>query len=275
MCLPRIEMCKTSRNLRTRVERPTWPSDRLHSSPTDKILERLCRLPSFSGLAKKELEQIAEAAELIEIKRTEVVYASVDAAREVFIVLSGTIKQVGCGASPMLVGIAGAGQIIGLQSLFESGAHRFTAIALTSCKLARISADRYIDIMFSNEVRHVRRNLSITIQPWLQTVERHPVLMAGSINERLRVAFMELAKDFGTRDERGVIINVPLTHAMLADMIGAARQTVSRMVMDLQRNGILFRDRRRFTVIIEALCQSGDYDKTVQGITSLPAIALG
>ena len=35
-------------------------------------------------LAQKELEQIAEAAELIEIKRGGVVYASVDAARDVF-----------------------------------------------------------------------------------------------------------------------------------------------------------------------------------------------
>ncbi|MBV8362773.1 MAG: cyclic nucleotide-binding domain-containing protein [Deltaproteobacteria bacterium] len=102
-----------------------WSSSRLHSSPADKILERLCRLSSFSGLPRKELQQIAEAAELVEIKRTDVVYASVDTARDVFIVLSGTIKQVGCGSSPLLVGIAGAGQIIGLQSLFDSGLERF------------------------------------------------------------------------------------------------------------------------------------------------------
>src|SRR5215472_9118773 len=242
---------------------------RLQSLHTDRILERLCRLSSFSGLARKELEQIAEAAELIEIRRTDVVYASVDVACDVFIVLSGMIKQVGCGASPLLVGIAGAGQIIGLQSLFESGSYRFTAVALTSCKLARISADRFIDIMFSNEVRHVRRTLSITIRPWLQTVERHPVLMAGSVNERLRVALLKLAKDFGTRDHRGVILNVPLTHVMLADMIGAARPTVSRMVTDLQRKGILLRDGRRFTVVIEALCQSDDEYKLAQRITSL------
>jgi CRP/FNR family transcriptional regulator, cyclic AMP receptor protein len=247
-----------------------WSFSRPHSSSTDKILERLCRLSPFSGLDKKELEQIAEAAELIEIKRTEVVYASVDVARDVFIVLSGMIKQIGCGVSPLLVGIVGAGQIIGLQSLIESGPHRFTAVALTSCKLARINADRFIDIMFTNRVRPVRRTLSITIGPWLQTVERHPFLRTGSIKERLRVALLELAKDFGTRDERGVILNVPITHVMLADMIGAARQTVSRRIMDLKRQGILFRDRRRFTVVIEALCQAGDENMLVKGTSSLP-----
>jgi CRP/FNR family transcriptional regulator, cyclic AMP receptor protein len=221
------------------------------SLPSSQILERLCRLSSFSGLARKELEEIAEAAELIEKKRADIVYASVDVARDLFIVLSGMIKLVGCGASPLLVGIADAGQIIGLQSLFESRSHRYSAVALTSCKLARINADQFIDIMFSSEVRDVRRTLSITIGRWLRTVEQHPVLMAGSVKERLRVALLALAKDFGTRDQRGVIINVPLTHVMLADMIGAARPTVSRMVMELERNGIVFRDCRRFTVVIE------------------------
>jgi CRP/FNR family transcriptional regulator, cyclic AMP receptor protein len=242
-----------------------WSAVRPHSSPTDKILERLCRLSSFSGLAKKELQQIAEAAELIEIRRTDVVYASVDVARDVFIVLSGMVKQVGCGPSPLLIGIAGAGQIIGLQSLFESEPHRFTAVALTSCKLARINADRFIDIIFANEVRHVRRALAITIGPWLQTVEGHPVLMAGSAKERLYVALLKLAKDFGIRDHRGVILDVPLTHVMLAGMIGAARQTVSRMVTDMERKGILLRDGRRFTVVIEALCQSVDENKLARG----------
>jgi CRP/FNR family transcriptional regulator, cyclic AMP receptor protein len=224
----------------------------------------------FSGLAKKELKQIAEAAELIEIRRTDVVYASVDVARDVFIVLSGIIKHVGRGASPLLIGMASAGQIIGLQSLFESGSHHFTAVALTPCKLARINADRFIGIMFSNEVRHIRRTLSITIGSWLETVQLHPVLSAGSVKQRLRLALLELAKDFGTPDRRGVILNVPLTQLMLADMIGAARQTVSRMIMDLEREGILFRDRRRFTVVIEALCRSVDNKQTAQGVASLP-----
>jgi CRP/FNR family transcriptional regulator, cyclic AMP receptor protein len=243
----------------------------LSSSPSDRIFERLRRLSSFSGLAKSELEQIAEAAELVEIERSGVVYAAVDAACDVFIVLSGLIKQIGSDACPVLVGIAGAGQMIGLESLFDSGSHRFTAIALTSCKLARINADRFIEIMFANEVRHVRRTLSITIGAWLQTVERHPFLMAGSVKERLRAALLELAEDFGTHDQRGVILNVPLTHQMLADMIGVARQTVSRMVMDLERKGILFRDGRRFTVVIEALCQTGNDEKTAERITSTPS----
>jgi hypothetical protein len=72
---------------------------RLRPSPAHQILERLCRFSCFSVVAKKELEQIAEAAELIERNRTEVVDASFEAARYVFIVLSGIIKQVGCGVS--------------------------------------------------------------------------------------------------------------------------------------------------------------------------------
>jgi CRP/FNR family transcriptional regulator len=247
------------RNQSSRGYYRPWPSGR-HSSAGDKILQRLCHLSAFSHLTKEVLQQIAEAGEFIEVKRKAAVYALGDDARNVFIVLSGAIKQGSSGARPVLIGIAGAGDIIGLQSLFEGGRHRFTAVALTSCKLARINADRFIDLMFTNQVDHLRRTLSMTIGPWLQTLERHPVLTAASVKVRLSVALLGLIRKFGTRDQRGVILNLPLTHALLADMIGATRPTVSKMVMDLERKGILVRDCRRFAVDVQALCQSADQD---------------
>jgi Crp-like helix-turn-helix domain len=124
--------------------------------------------------------------------------------------------------------------------------------------------------MFTNEDCDVRGSLSITLGPWLQTLERHPALMAGPVKQRLYGALLDLAKQFGTPDQGGVILNLPLTQAMLADMIGAARQTVSSMTKDLERQDILFRDRRRLTVVTEALCEFRDGQKIAQGVPSAP-----
>ena len=235
-----------------------------HSLPAEKILERLCHLARFSCLTKKELQQITAAAEFVEVERKGVIYGVGDDACHVFVVLSGMIKQISSGSRPLLVGIAGAGEIIGLQSLFEGGRHRFTAAGLTSSKVARINADHFMEVMSTNKGDDVRRILSITIGPWLQTLEQHPVLTITSIRARLDFAFLELARKFGTRDQRGIILNLPLTHALLADMIGARRPTVSEMVMDLERKGIVVRDCRRFVVDVEALRQSLDAHNTAQ-----------
>src|SRR5205807_7917981 len=105
---------------------------------------------------------------------------------------------------------------------------------------------------------------SVTIGPWLQTLERHPVLMVASVKLRLGFALVGLARKFGTRDQRGVILNLPLTHALLADMIGATRPTVSKMVMDLEHKGIVVRDCRRFAVDVQALCRSADQEAIAQ-----------
>jgi len=126
-----------------------------------------------------------------------------------------------------------------------------------------------MEIMFASDIRNMRRNLSLTVGPWLQTFERHPILVAGSARERLRVALLQLAKDFGTPDQRGVILNLPVTHTMLAEMIGAARQTVSRMVTDMARKGVLFRDRRRLIVVVQALCKFGNAEERTSGRTLL------
>jgi hypothetical protein len=70
--------------------------------PDDKFSKRLSWLSSLWGLSNPELEQIAADAELIEIRRANLVYASGDAAGHVFIVLSGIVKQVGNAADPVL-----------------------------------------------------------------------------------------------------------------------------------------------------------------------------
>ena len=195
-----------------------------HSNVCAKILDRLCELSSFECLTQRELQPIAEASEFIEVKRKGLVYSPVEDSRSLYIVLSGIVKNVALTPRTVFVSIAGAGEIIGAHSLLGEGLLRLTVFALTSCKLARIDAEHFMNLMFTRDMCNVRRALSITIKPLLQTMEQHLVQMSASAKARVSAALLILAKRFGTTDDRGVILNVPLTHALLAEMIGARRQ---------------------------------------------------
>jgi CRP/FNR family transcriptional regulator len=68
-------------------------------------------------------------------------------------------------------------------------------------------------------------------------------LMNNSVNLLLYRTLAELARQFG-RDAGGtragaVIIDVPLTHQRLADMIGSNRVTVTRKLHELQQRGLI------------------------------------
>jgi CRP-like cAMP-binding protein len=66
-------------------------------------------------------------------------------------------------------------------------------------------------------------------------------LMNNSVNLRLYRTLLELAREFGRKPAGGtsVIIDMPLTHQRLADMIGSNRVTVTRKLLELQKRNVI------------------------------------
>jgi CRP/FNR family transcriptional regulator len=75
-------------------------------------------------------------------------------------------------------------------------------------------------------------------------------LMNNSVNLRLYRTLLELSKEFGKPEETASVIDLPLTHQRLADMIGSNRVTVTRKLHDLQERGII-ETRRGATIVVK------------------------
>jgi CRP/FNR family transcriptional regulator, cyclic AMP receptor protein len=70
--------------------------------------------------------------------------------------------------------------------------------------------------------------------------------------ERVRGTFLRLARDHGKVDAGGVRIELPLTHELLAEMVCSARETVTRAVDELEREGFVMRDGGGYRVAVDA-----------------------
>ena len=73
--------------------------------------------------------------------------------------------------------------------------------------------------------------------------------------ERVREKLLQLARSHGRVVPGGVRIDLPLTHELLGEMVGSARETVSWAFSELAREGFVSRDGRsyRLAVAPEAL----------------------
>lgn len=60
--------------------------------------------------------------------------------------------------------------------------------------------------------------------------------------ERVRAKLLQLACLHGKVSKAGVVIDIPLTHDLLAEMIGSARETVTRALRELARTGFVTRE---------------------------------
>jgi CRP/FNR family transcriptional regulator len=74
-------------------------------------------------------------------------------------------------------------------------------------------------------------------------------LLNNSVNVRLYRTLLELADKFGRPEGGATLIDVPLTHQRLADMIGSNRVTVTRKLHELAERGIV-ENRRNATIAV-------------------------
>lgn len=68
--------------------------------------------------------------------------------------------------------------------------------------------------------------------------------------ERLREKFLQLARLHGTVATDGIRVELPLTHELLGQAVGYARETVTSALKMLEGDGFLVRDGRRYRLAI-------------------------
>lgn len=73
----------------------------------------------------------------------------------------------------------------------------------------------------------------------------------GSIALRLQLLLDWLATKFGCSAERGCLINLRLTHQQIAEAIGTSRVTVTRLLLDLERNQSISYSRKQCIILLD------------------------
>lgn len=72
--------------------------------------------------------------------------------------------------------------------------------------------------------------------------------------ERVRGKLLQLARSYGRVARDGVRIDFPLSHTLLADMVGSSRETVTRSLDELQRDGFVARRGHSYRLLVSPDC---------------------
>jgi CRP-like cAMP-binding protein len=68
--------------------------------------------------------------------------------------------------------------------------------------------------------------------------------------DRVRSQLLELAREHGRVCRDGIRLDLPLTHDLIADMVGCARETVTRALEELDRSGFVTRRGRYYQLLV-------------------------
>lgn len=68
--------------------------------------------------------------------------------------------------------------------------------------------------------------------------------------DRVRRKLFQLGRNYGRVSRAGVRIDFPVSHAVLAEMIGSSRETVTRALDELQRTGFVERSGHTYRLLV-------------------------
>ena len=91
-------------------------------------------------------------------------------------------------------------------------------------------------------------------------LQRYTNFVGLTVRQRLAGALLELGAKFGADDARGVLLTLKLTHADLAELVGASRQRTTEQLIDFESQRMIIRDGRRLIIVPQRLRELADYD---------------
>lgn len=152
------------------------------------------------------------------------------------------------GGRTVITGLWSAGDLVGALNLgTDDDAHQMTVRCLEDSLLHTLSVEEFYALVrsYPDLAEAAVRALSVRLQ-WYN----HLTLVLGTLPafERVCGMLLALAEHFAVRTADGLLIDVNLTHATLAAMVGVGRPFLTMTLSRLERSGHLASVRRRIVI---------------------------
>ncbi|MGO9937649.1 MAG: Crp/Fnr family transcriptional regulator [Terracidiphilus sp.] len=159
---------------------------------------------------------------------------------KIFVLLQGQVKVSinACNGRRLILRIAKPGEVLGLCSAFSGNFHEETAQAISPCNLIAIRCGDFALFLGDHPAvfQAVMREFGIQYE---QARARLRVTgMALSVAAKLARLLLEWSAN-AQQTEYGIRVHVALTHGEIGECIGTCRESVTRILGDLQRRQIV------------------------------------
>jgi CRP/FNR family cyclic AMP-dependent transcriptional regulator len=131
-----------------------------------------------------------------------------------------------------------AGDFFGEMALFDNEARSASVSALVASELAVLRRKDFLDVM-ADDVTIARRILSTLSGRLRRANDMIESLVLLDVGGRLAGYLLRLARESGTRDEDGWYSVSRPTHQVIANSIGASRETVTRLLRQFAERSLI------------------------------------
>ena len=201
----------------------------------------LATVPLLARIPAAELQRLAELTREKQYPKGSVVLFEGDPGDSLFLVRGGRVKVVLVGEDgrEVILGILGVGEHFGELSLIDQQPRSAHVIAMEDASLLVLRSED-----FKRRVEAAPEIAWALLTELARRLRRADDKIGGLVLLDVPGRIARLLLDFAD-EQGGEVIEKPLTHQTIADMIGASRETVSRAMREFQDSGLVTVARRQ------------------------------
>lgn len=209
----------------------------------------LQEVPFFCNLEYSELEKVASLLITRKYDRSVNVFLEGGDGDEFYLIYSGAVKIYKESVSrEIILAIFGEGDFFGEMAVLENETTR-SASAMTMEETTLYVLKRQDFLWLMNQTPQIPIKIMNTAMQRLRTAnELIKDLTFRDAKTRIAKGLYRLVEKHGVAKQNDILIDLKLTHQQIADLTGTVRETVTKVMQELQASGILSIEKKRITI---------------------------
>ena len=203
----------------------------------------------FRGLGKADVENIISTASLRTAKDGAFFFLEEDAALHCYVLIEGKVKltQVTAEGQQVILGYLVPGRVFGVIAVLKKVTFPVSAQAVGQCQALSWDQETMNRLM-EKYPRMALNALHIMSGQIREFQNRVRELSTQQVEQRIALTVLRLARQSGTKTDQGVLIDLPLSRQDLAEMSGTTLYTVSRVLTNWEKKGLVQSKRQKVTI---------------------------
>jgi CRP-like cAMP-binding protein len=205
-----------------------------------KYAEFLKKVPIFAALPDAALADVEGVLAPARFAKNAIVFNQGDPGDAMFVVLVGRLNVVlfSEGGREVILAQLGPGDFFGEMAILAEQPRSATVVATEDATLLRLARADFVARVRANPDIALRL-LAALAHRLAEADEKIGDLALVDVYGRVARFLLRLAREKGTPAAGGTMIQDRPTHQEIANLVGTARETVSRAMSDFMRQGLL------------------------------------
>jgi CRP/FNR family cyclic AMP-dependent transcriptional regulator len=205
----------------------------------------LNNIPLFSDLKEVERKTLSERLVVRSFPKNSIVIVDGDVSDSLYLIISGRVKVflTDDAGKEVILNYQSKGEFFGEVALLDDQPRSASVIALEPCKFAILSKSDFCACLAEHP--DIAMSIILKLSNRLRVLtEKVRSLALMDVYGRLKQTLLDLSEE----QEGQRVVTERLTQQELANMVGASREMVTRILKDLTKGGYIDIEDKRITI---------------------------